>query len=324
MEIMSSKIYSKGLRTISIFAFTIGMFCMQSCTSDKQQSSDSSEESIPENKVKVVTEAMEFQMPDTITSGWNTWRYLNKSTQTHFILIDDYPDGITLDSINQWVLPVFGDGMTLLNEGKTEEGFAEFGKLPAWFADVEWPGGVGLISPGQEAQTTLYLEPGNYFVECYLKMNTGMFHTNMGMIKQLVVAEEKSGMEEPEADVAISISSESGIEFEPPVRAGEYTFSVLFKDQITHENFVGHDVNLVKIEANADEKVLEAWMDWTDPKGFIEPAPKGFVFLGGVNDMPEGGQGYFTASLEKGKYALISEVPNTIEKNLLKTFVIEE
>lgn len=320
---MSQNIHFKGRRAISILVVSIAIFCTQSCKSDKKQDSDLGE-SLTENVIEIVTETMEFQMPDTITSGWNTWRYNNKSTQTHFILIDDYPDGITLDSVIQKVLPVFGDGMNLLNEGKTEEGFAEFAKLPAWFSEVKWPGGVGLISPGHVAQTTLYLDPGYYFVECYLKMNTGMFHTNMGMIKELVVVEEKSLMEEPEADIAIQISSESGIVFEPPVNAGLYTFSVLYQDQITHENFVGHDVNLVKLASDADESVLEAWMDWTDPKGFIEPAPEGFVFLGGVNDMPEGGKGYFTANLEPGKYVLISEVPKASEKNLLKTFEILE
>lgn len=314
----------KNWGTIPMMLIAIVLFCTQSCKSDKKQNNEAAVAAVPENVIKIVTETMEFQMPDTITSGWNTWRYNNKSTQTHFILIDKYPDGITLDSIKQKVLPVFGDGMTLINEGKTEEGFAEFGKFPQWFSKVEWPGGVGFISPGQTAETTLKLDPGHYFVECYVKMNTGMFHTNMGMIKELVVVAEKSTLKEPQADVAINISSEEGIVFAPPVKAGRHTFSVNYLDQATYDHFLGHDVNLVKIEDDADEKVLEAWMDWRDPKGLLEPAPEGFIFLGGVNDMPKGGKGYFTANLEKGKYALISEVPNASEKNLLKTFVIVE
>lgn len=317
---MSQNIYFKRSRTISIMVVAIALFFIQACKSDKNQESESAGEPLPKNGIEIVSEAMDFQMPDTITSGWNTWHYSNQSTQTHFILIDDYPDGITIDSVKQKILPVFGDAIQLINEGKSEEGFAEFANLPQW--DTKWPGGVGLISPGLEAQTTLYLDPGYYIVECYLKMATGMWHTNMGMIKELVVVEEKSEMEEPEADVAVTISSESGIVFEPPVDAGLYTFSVHFLDQITHENFVGHDVNLVKFNTGANEEVLEAWMDWRDPVGLIEPAPEGFVFLGGVNDMPAGGKGYFTADLEPGKYALISEVPDASEKNLLKTFEV--
>ena len=59
-----------------------------------------------------------------------------------------------------------------------------------------------------------------------------------------------------------------------------------------------------------------------DPKGLIEPAPNAVTFIGGVNDMPEGNIGYFSANLEPGNYALISEVPNALSKNMLKTFVV--
>lgn len=321
---MRQNIYFKGWEMMPIWVIAISLFCFQSCGPYKKKNAESSVETVPDHVIEIVTEAMEFQMADSINSGWNIWRYQNKSTQTHFILIDKYPDGVTLDTVKQRILPIFGNAITFINEGKTEEGFAEFGKMPEWFTEVKWPGGVGMISPGHTAETTLKLEPGYYLVECYVKMNTGMWHTNMGMIKELVVVEETSDLEEPLADVAINISSESGIEFEPPGDAGTYNFSVNFLDQITHENFVGHDVNLVKLVDGADEKVLEAWMDWRDPKGLIEPAPEGFTFLGGVNDMPEGSKSYFKANLEPGKYALISEVPNASEKNLLKTFVISE
>jgi len=319
------KFYFTGWYTIPLLlVVTVALTCIQSCKSNNNQNNEYPVESEPENVIEIITEAMEFQMPDTISSGWNTWRYKNKSTQTHFILIDDYPDGITLDSVKHKVLPVFGDGMTLINEGKVEEGFAEFGKLPQWFSKVKWLGGVGMISPGHTAESTLKLDPGYYLVECYVKMNTGMFHTNMGMIKELFVSEKMSNLEEPSADFSIKISSDYGIVFDPPVNAGTYTFSVNYIDQITYDNFLGHDINIVKLEDEADLKDLEAWMDWRDPRGLIEPAPKGFSFLGGVNDMPEEGIGYFTVNLEPGKYALISEVPNASEKNLLKTFVILE
>ena len=52
--------------------------------------------------------------------------------------------------------------------------------------------------------------------------------------------------------------------------------------------------------------------------------PKGIIFMGRVNDMPKGNIGYFTATLEPGNYALISEVPNASSKNLLKTFVVHD
>lgn len=102
------------------------------------------------------------------------------------------------------------------------------------------------------------------------------------------------------------------------------TFSVFFKDQTVHENFSGHDINLAKIDETVDLAGLEQWMNWADPKGLIEPAPTGVNFMGGVNNMPAGGKGYFTVNLEPGKYVLISEVPNTLSKNMLKTFEVSD
>ncbi len=294
-------------------------FGFQSCKSDKKQDA---EESQTANVVEIITENMEFQMQDTIPAGWNTFHYKNQSPQTHFFLIEKYPEGKTLDDALQAVVPVFTEGMDLINKGQGDEAMAAFGNLPEWYGEVQFLGGSGLLSPQTTGINTLSLEPGYYLIECYVKMPNGVFHTSMGMISDFVVADEDSGIDEPEAGIAIEISGEGGIVVNDSITAGTHTFSVLYRDQKVHENFVGHDVNLVKLEEGANLEVLEQWMNWADPKGLIEPAPEGFTFLGGVNDMPEGSTGYFTATLEPGNYAFIAEVPNAMEKNMLITFEV--
>lgn len=296
----------------------------QSCKSENNQSDTESKEVKVENAVEVITEAMEFQMPDTIPSGWNIFRYKNLSPQTHFILIELYPEGKKLEDARKHVIPHFTEGMRLLNEGRDEEGFAAFGNLPDWFGEIKFLGGTGLISPDLTAETVLNLDPGYYLMECYVKMDNGVFHSSLGMISDFVVSAKGSGAEEPEADSHIEISDSLGIVFNDSIVQGKHTFSVYFKDQKVHENFVGHDINLVRIDEGTDLGDLEKWMNWVDPKGLIEPAPEGFTFLGGVNDMPEGYKGYFSADLEPGTYALISEVPNARSKNMLQTFVISD
>lgn len=101
-------------------------------------------------------------------------------------------------------------------------------------------------------------------------------------------------------------------------------FSVFVKDQKKHENFIWHDLNLVKLEDYASEEALEKWMNWANPKGLISPTPSGLTFLGGVNDMPAGSTGYFEVDLKPGNYAFISEVPNAKSKNLLIPFTVAE
>ena len=312
-------------KTIILLLLNISIVVsMQSCKSDKKQNKSEDASIVKDNIINILTENMDFQMADTIPSGWNTFRYKNASPQTHFFLIDKYPEAITLDSVKARVLPPFDNGMKLINEGKTEAGFAEFGKLPAWFMEMKNLGGSGLISPGLVAETIVKLDPGYYIIECYVKMSNGVWHTSMGMAKEVIVSETNSGNVEPKADIEITISSTDGITFNDTISKGQHCFSVFYKDQIVHENFIGHDINLAKLEENANLDEINSWMDWSNPKGLIEPAPTGVTFLGGVNDMPEGYIGYFTVNLEPGRYILISEAPNPASKNMLKTFVVPE
>ncbi|HAT65063.1 MAG TPA: hypothetical protein DCS66_10745 [Flavobacteriaceae bacterium] len=276
------------------------------------------------NSIDIVTRSMEFQTLDSIPSGWNTFKYKNLSNETHFFLMDKYPEGKNVTHTIEEVAPVFEKGMQLINEGKREEGFAAFGKLPKWFGDIVFSGGSGLIGPKKTAITTIHLEPGYYIMECYVKMPNGMFHTSMGMAKPIIVTKEDSGNKPPEPTINITISNEYGIKYDKAITKGKQIFSVFYKEQKHHENFMQHDVNLVRLEGNASLEELEKWMDWSDPKGLITPVPLGITFLGGVNDMPEGKTGYFYADLKPGKYALISEVPNSREKGLLKEFEVKD
>ena len=315
------------VKTTSIVMFIIissTFLFLQSCKSDKKETKHENVVVEKENVIEIITKNMDFQMPDTISSGWNTFRYKNLSPQTHFFLVDKYPEGKTSDDAENLVAPVFDSAMKLIMEGKTEEGYAEFAKLPEWFGEVVFVGGSGLLSPNQVGETTLNLKPGKYIIECYVKMSNGVFHTSMGMTKDIVVSSTDSGNNSLTSDIDISISSTDGIVFNDSISSGKHIFSVLYKDQIGHENFVGHDINLVKLDENANLEELENWMNWADPKGLIEPAPNAVTFIGGVNDMPEGNTAYFTATLEHGNYALISEVPNALSKNMLKTFVVRK
>lgn len=275
--------------------------------------------------IEIETKSMEFIGPDTIPSGWITIKYNNMSTEPHFVLVDVYPEGKTIDTIKTVVMPPFDKGMELIMEGKTDEAMAAFGELPEWFPQVVFAGGTGLVSPKLTGTTTLKLNPGPHFLECYVKMPNGQFHTSMGMLKAIFVTDEDSGKEPPMASVKVSISSTDGITYEEPIKSGDQTFEVYFKDQTVHENFVGHDVNLVKLDENADLDALEAWMNWANPKGLMSSSlPEGVTFLGGTNNALAEVTQYFTATLTPGKYAFISEVPNTKSKGMFKIFEVTE
>ena len=274
-----------------------------------------------DNSIVVITQAMDFQTLDTISSGWNTFKWSNNSPEVHLFLLDKYPAGKDVSDALKLAAD-FQKGMDLINEGKPDEANVEFGKLPEWFGEIVFSGGSGLLSPKETSITTLHLKPGYYVMECYVKMANGVFHTVMGMAKGIVVTDENSGNSAPLASVNIVVSSENGITYDNTIKSGEQVLSVTFKDQIVHEHFLGHDVNLVKLNENANLEELESWMNWATPTGLRTPSPKGITFLGGVNDSPAGSVGYFKVTLTPGDYAFISEVPNSSSKNMLKTFTV--
>ncbi len=272
--------------------------------------------------VEIVSTGMNFDGPSEISSGWTTFRYVNESTDTHFFVLEKMPGNKNIEDTRQEIIPIFTEAMDMINAGNADQGFAVFDHLPAWFFDVVFTGGPGLISPGGIAETTVELEPGTYVIECYVKMPNGQFHSALGMVSQIIVTEDENQNPEPTATGEITISAERGIEFEGTVLPGSHTFSVNFEDQTVHENFLGHDVHLVRLGEDADLQGLNAWMNWADPYGFITPTPKGITFLGGTQELPAGKNAYFNAEITPGDYALISEVPDPESKNMLVRFTV--
>jgi hypothetical protein len=243
----------------------------------------------------------------------------------HFAVLQRLPEGIALKDQQEQVAPVFQKGMDLLNAGETDAAMEKFGELPEWFGQIVFMSGPGLTSAGQTAETSVYLEPGTYLLECYVKTN-GVFHSYnplpsaYGMVHELTVTEESSNAAEPSATLTITLSSARGVEVQGDLTPGEHTVAVYFEDQQIHEHFLGHDVHLVRLESDTDIEELAIWMDWTQPTGLETPAPA--EFLGGTNEMPAGGTAYFTVRLEPGRYAWIAEVPGPAEKGMLKIFTV--
>ena len=66
-----------------------------------------------------------------------------------------------------------------------------------------------------------------------------MFHSSMGMAKELIVSADISNLnvEPVNQNIDISISSVEGIQLSDTLKSGVNTIAVHFKDQIVHENF---------------------------------------------------------------------------------------
>ena len=246
---------------------------------------------------------------DTVRAGWTTFRLINASPMLHFLFLDHLPGDRTSKQLHSEISPIYQEASDLIAAGQPEEGMAKFAELPEWFNDLIFRGGPGFVSPGRITEATLYLEPGNYVMECYIKTADGVFHWNLGMYKDLRVTEETSSARPPEnPTIEITITDE-GLEVIGDVVAGKHLVAVHFAQETPA--LIAKDVHVVRLDegVNIDEVVF--WMDFLQPEGLISTAANQApaLFLGGVHEMPKGNTAYFKVDLAPGDYAWISEQP---------------
>jgi hypothetical protein len=256
--------------------------------------------------VVVKAEDYAFTAPPSFPSGWVKIRFENLGAETHFMIIWDLPDGITFDDYTAQVAQPFEDLYAKYRSGELDqEAFFEqlLAAIPDWFYNAVPKGGPGFTAPGQVSETMVYLEPGdNYALECYVRAMTqpDSFHGGHGMLRPLIVTEESTGIEPPEADIEIALSSFEMV-VEGDLSAGSHAVRVTVAD--TPEGFIRHNVHLVRLEGEQTVEQVAPWMNWVDE--MLPPAPA--VFLGGAGQTVAGRESYFRVNLESGRYAWISE-----------------
>lgn len=271
--------------------------------------------------VDVVAEDYAFQSPDSILSGWITFRMHNEGEETHFIYLTRLTGGHTYEEYVTQVGAPIADLMDRQAAGElTQEEVLEGlgAEIPAWYWTEAAPrGGPGMAAPGLISQATVRLEPGLYVMECFMKTPEGVLHWVEGMIRPLVVTAEASGAPAPEADLHMTLRADTFI-VEGDLTPGVHTVALTFEEQ--PEVGFGNDVHLARLEPGMDAESLLPWLDFLNPPGLRNPAP--VSFLGGSQERPEGHTLYFTVQLDPGRYAWTSEGPEA--RRMVREFTVPE
>jgi hypothetical protein len=223
--------------------------------------------------VRVSGEDFKFDAPDVIPAGLTEFRFLNKGPALHHMAILKLAGGKTVDD--------------LLNA------MAKPGPLPSWAKEL---GGPNAPAPGEEANATLMLEPGNYAYICFVDIG-GPPHFTKGMVKPLrvVPATGPSGTK-PKADVIATLFDYS-FKLSSPVRAGKRTI------RVHNTGPQHHEVQLVQLAPGSS---LGDFMKWMEK---MEGPPPGKP-LGGIAGIEAGMSQYFSADFVPGSYALICFLPD--------------
>lgn len=270
--------------------------------------------------VELSTTDHAFHAPAKIPSGWITFRLKNEGEEPHFFNLMVLPEGKTYDDVTREVVTPFHVLNDQYRAGTigSEEMLEELDRrVPDWFWAAYHDlirGGVGITSPGRTSQSTVKLEPGTYVMECYVVSPEGKFHNQLGMLRPLIVTDEPSGAQPPEADVAMTLSNYQ-IAVEGELTSGKHTVRVEVVEE--PEGLLGHDVHLARLEEGIEPVEVAEWMDWVT--AMQSPAP--VEFLGGAEHVPVGYSSYISVDLQPGRYVWVSEGYGT--RGVIEVFTVE-
>ncbi|MDZ7719000.1 MAG: hypothetical protein U5K72_09315 [Balneolaceae bacterium] len=314
------------MKLITNFFLCIVIIAMYACSENKNQdqASTNNQSQITPPTLEVMAADYAFQAPDTIQSGWTTLRLINnRGMEIHELGLAKLPDGKHLGDYMNEIMPAWETIIERLQDGEinaSEIGSAAYEMLPEWNSDIDYVKSRGMISPGYTTENIMYLEPGTYMIECWVKDADGRIHISNGMIRELTVLDEANKATAPQAGYSISLT-ENGIETEESITEGRHVVGVDFalneKDQLFYD-----DVHLIRTDNETDFTTINEWLGWYQVGGLRAPAPA--EFLGGADvygSLPYGEKAYFTVNIEPGEYAWVVHSP--MGEPIFERFTIE-
>jgi len=235
-----------------------------------------------------------YQAPDSIASGNTTVRLVNRGKELHQVQLIKLEGGKTLEDLAQ-----------ALKSG---------GPPPSW---VKFVGGPNAVAPGQEAQATSVLAPGQYAYMCFIPSPDGVMHAAKGMARPFTVSagSTASAAQQPSADITIKLVD---YDFQPsqPLKPGKQTILV------ENAGPQPHELVLLRL---APGKKVEDFATWSET-GMKGPPPA--QPLGGVTLLDKGARGTFRADLTPGEYGFICYFPDHkdgkphLAHGMMKTFKV--
>ena len=304
------------IKLISVSALLL--FFISACSIDREEA----------YVVEVVAYDYAFAAPEEVPSGWITFELNNeRAHEIHEISIARIPEGISYEKyLNEYVgaweilLQNFQDGEI----ERSELGARAQELLPEWEREnsVEYINARGLLSAGRTGSKTIYLEPGNYAMDCWVKNEDGVIHISAGMTRPLTVTEESSNSPEPTPEASVTLFEDAiAVENWEP-QTGHHQFAMYMVSDEDGNGF-HNNVHLIRVEEGTDLHEVNKWMDWYSIGGLRAPAPADFLGGSSTYDTELGEDAaYFSLTItEPGEYAWI--VHTRPDNTLWKIFSIE-
>ncbi|MDZ7692164.1 MAG: hypothetical protein U5K69_13700 [Balneolaceae bacterium] len=301
---------------IFLLTATITTVHAQEKSSEELKKTINDSTTIPNNVVEVRALDYAFIAPDSIPSGWVTFRMTNKGKETHYFQLSRLPEGRTYQEFLHTFAQPVDSLQQLLLAGKIDTTEAEqtVARItPDWVANGLFKnlgGGVANLAPGRTTQTTIKMEPGTYVMSCILKSPNRKTHASQGTESASYRKKENTDASPPEPDVTICTSGHE-VTTEGTLRAGKQTVAYhVDKSSAEMDDFYWSAL-LARIESDADVNELR--------QANLLQNPPPVDFLGGLEYVAPGKTAYTELDLKPGRYAWVMHG----QRDTVRTFTIE-
>jgi hypothetical protein len=259
--------------------------------------------------VEITAADYAFAAPDTIPSGWVTFRMENRGAESHHFHFTQLAEGWTVAEWREVAKEPLDSLIQLRRKGKIDsaETIRAYRKAIAQStadsvtspADLyrQTRGGVGLVTPGRTGQTTHRVEPGHYVMICVIRTSSGRSHAGLGMMRGIVATGSSIGRSPPEADLTMRASGRE-LAVEGEFEEGENTVRFVV-DSIPDVPDSTRTAWLASLDSTTSAEDLANWI----VKSGRTPPPAPFV--GGFEYYPASDPIYFTVDLEPGRHVLL-------------------
>jgi uncharacterized cupredoxin-like copper-binding protein len=225
--------------------------------------------SSPPPVVSIVAREYAFDAPDSIEGGPTTLRLVSRGKEQHLVQLIKVASPHTMDEFRR----------TLAAPGVTP-----------WLTSV---GGVGTISPGVVAMTTIDFAPGLYALLCDIQDAHGTPHMMEGMLRGMTVLEKRNAAVMPAADVVLSLS-DYAFTLPTPLTAGAHVV------EVRNEGAQAHMALLWRLHRGKSPADVVHWIDTPSDTG-----PPPVTLVGGTPDLAVGRKAQLVLRLDQGNYVLI-------------------
>ncbi len=240
------------------------------------------------NALNITAGEYVYQLKGSPAPGWVTMNFTNAGIEYHMLALSAVKPGTTAAQVKKAVL---ADDENAFNP-LVDTSIGDEGNLDAT---------PSLLGPKQKSTATVQMPAGTYVMMCFIPAATdGAPHAAHGMIKTFVVKGKKSTAKPPTTQATVTLNDD-GIDF--PLTNPGRNLSL----KVANAGTTPHGFSIVKIEPGKtvdDVKTyFNAFFNGENPAG-DPPA----TFVGGIEQVAPGSNGYLQQTLTAGHYAYVSTV----------------